>query len=137
MQQIYKRTPMSKCDFNKVAKQLIFYFLSFKNQRHCFSFEDMLQLRKTLSKLLEFCSILFHFALFSVYSTGSLLKIMTNTLNFNNLEKSSWKCLWIKFTWVLKRCQIQPTFIMTTCNATQNSAVLGYFWTSIFTDHHI
>ena len=54
-----------------------------------------------LSKLLKFCSILFHFALFSFYSTGSLKNNDTNTLNFNDLEKNSWKCLWTKFTWVL------------------------------------
>ena len=93
--------------------------------------------KNVLSRLLKFCSILFHFALFSFYSTRSLKNNDTNTMNFNDLDKSSWKCLWTKFTWVLKRCQIQATFIMTTCNATQNSAVLGYFWTSIFTEHLI
>ena len=57
--------------------------------------------KNMLSKLLKFCSILFHFALFSFYSTGSLKNNDTNTMNFNDLEKSSWKCLWTKFTWVL------------------------------------
>ena len=93
--------------------------------------------KNILSKLCKFCSILFHFSLVLFYSTGFLKNNDTNTLNFNHLEKNSWKCLWTKFIWALKRCQTQPTFIMTTCNAKQNSAVLGYFWTYIFTEHLI
>ena len=44
-----------------------------ETEKHCFFFEDMLQRRKT-SKLLKFCSISFHFALFSFYFTGFLKK---------------------------------------------------------------
>ena len=34
MKQIYRRTPMPKCDFNKVPKQLIFIFIFYKNNNY-------------------------------------------------------------------------------------------------------